>query len=194
MKMNVFAAAVCLSLITATSGSAATFDFTNTGPDQSTVDFGDFTVSASSTGLVNSGPSIVNQTSNGLAVQGGYFDTQGDQVDGAFFGTETLTFIFDQAVILTGIDFGAFNAVGGWFNSPDTYGLSLDGGATGVLNTDPWAGSELISMFSLTAANGSDWRVKSITYEVPAVPLPAGAVLLLSGLGAFGFARRRKTS
>lgn len=191
-KIGAIAACAFLSF-GATTASAATFDFNASGPDITTVDFGDFTVTASATGLGNIGPTVVNQTTNGLGIRGGYIDTQGDQVDG-FGGRETLTFVFDFAVTLTQIDFGSFNPTGGFFNAPDTYDLALNGESATNLNTDPWSGSELVTTFSLTAKEKADWRIKSISYEVSAVPLPAGGLLLLTGLGGLAFARRRKAA
>ncbi|MEO1027221.1 MAG: VPLPA-CTERM sorting domain-containing protein, partial [Pseudomonadota bacterium] len=50
------------------------------------------------------------------------------------------------------------------------------------------------SLFSLNAAGGAifDGTVGQYKLTVTSVPLPAGAVLLLSGLGGLAIARRRK--
>lgn len=38
-----------------------------------------------------------------------------------------------------------------------------------------------------------DWKLKALEYEVIPTPLPATGLMLIAGLGAFGFGRRRKT-
>ena len=81
-----------------------------------------------------------------------------------------------------------------WTQGGDEIGIlgTIGAGGVGSLRTDVvlTAGS----LFSLNAAGGNvfDGTVGQYKLTVTSVPLPAGAVLLLSGLGGLAIARRRK--
>ncbi|MBU2994651.1 VPLPA-CTERM sorting domain-containing protein [Octadecabacter sp. B2R22] len=80
--------------------------------------------------------------------------------------------------------------------------------STGVPVAESFVGGGLSltagSIYSFTASNGGaltrsyftgfDFTTTSVTPTPSPVPLPAGLPLLLAGLGAFGYVKRRKTA
>jgi transcriptional regulator of acetoin/glycerol metabolism len=67
--------------------------------------------------------------------------------------------------------------------------VQADTQAVTLSNVDLFGGN----LFGVVAGQGASWTLKSVsaTYT-PVVPLPAGGLLLLTGLGGLAFARSRK--
>ncbi|MEM8803052.1 MAG: VPLPA-CTERM sorting domain-containing protein [Pseudomonadota bacterium] len=82
-----------------------------------------------------------------------------------------------------------FDAV--WTQAGSEVGILGTGGSATLIRDVSIDGG---SLFSLNAAGGAifDGTVGQYKLTVTSVPLPAGAVLLLSGLGGLAIARRRK--
>lgn len=101
---------------------------------------------------------------------------------------ETLTLAFDQFVNITSISFRESHTklLNGTINLLGYGALTIIDGA--VVETDALLGK---SIFSFEHATGNDFYMANAT-AVSAVPLPAGAVLLLTGLAGMGVVGRRR--
>jgi len=125
-------------------------------------------------------------------------------------GPELAKFTFSKAINVLSVSFNQNDQnddVDLFAGTPLSFYLrdttSLSGGPTGdVISLAGNAAFQGITMFGVGLfdhptngpGNTSDQvRIASITFEIAAVPVPAGAVLMLTALGGLGFARKRKS-
>ncbi len=157
---------------------------------------------------------LVGQYSNGLGVTNnayscwwfGVCSTDNyHTVDGSNWD-DFLTLSFSQAIQLTSASFS-------YFGNKDDFRLFYDISGDGVLGDDdfitykeddnPFVDFPVIStsLIGIVATDKNDrWKLKSVHGNIlppppppSVIPLPAGGLLLLTGLGAFGLMRRRKS-
>ncbi|WP_342076557.1 VPLPA-CTERM sorting domain-containing protein [Yoonia sp. SS1-5] len=143
-------------------------------------------------GCGNWGFRYVRQTSRGLGIAG-FWD--GSSIDGNF-GNDLITFAFDRVidftqVIFTGVDWN------------DDFDVFIDGALVqeeiGIAHNNPFDLASLAVSSGTSISFGADgafdnFRIGGLQVEVAAVPLPAGALLLLTGLFGMGLMRRRATA
>ncbi|MEL7104675.1 MAG: VPLPA-CTERM sorting domain-containing protein [Pseudomonadota bacterium] len=222
LKSLAFASAMVITAgiaqaTTVSFGGAASNDL-GTSVDCSVFSAGcsDFTVTASSRGLLNDS-AAVSRRGNGIGVNapGGILgfpipDLQPGELDGfPSPSAEALTFTFDSQVTVTQLILARLNSGSDTDDEYDLFvdgGVFIDNGTQRVLN-----GAVTLTQFTIAAIGGDasndqngffgigaqfdDFRVKSITYEgVSAIPLPASSLLLLAGLAGLAALRRRKTA
>ncbi|MEO9896274.1 MAG: VPLPA-CTERM sorting domain-containing protein [Paracoccaceae bacterium] len=166
MNLRFFAAATCITICTATVGLAATFDYSYSFEDATVV-------SGSVEGKLQGDGNTVSIDSIGPLF-----------VDGSVFIAAPLDFTDDT----TG---GTLNFV--------LDGLGLNFGWVSVFDIDAqffivYDSLDLISIGASIDANTDTFDSDSwiATERVSAVPLPAGSLLLLSGLAGVAALKRRK--
>jgi hypothetical protein len=121
-----------------------------------------------------------------------------DNVSG-YGGGETLTLAFNKVVDFTSLTFRNYNHTAGMTGVLELVGFGQLTVTNGVVTTgaEGLSGSNTYRFKYLfgtdTASNNANEFYISAA-SVSAVPLPAGMVLLLTGFGALGVARRRKTA
>lgn len=186
MKFKKTLAGLALALgvgMSASTASAITVNFTG-GPNGTSLDFGDFTVTASA--LLSPAP-IVTHNSNGLGVRANIFDSVGS-LD-SFEGFEALTFSFDTTVVVNSV---SFNNLGG----NDDYSVFVDGFPVALgINANPLVGPATLDSFTIGVGlrDGDRFRIASIDYDIAPIPLPAAGWMLLAGLGGLYAVKRRKS-
>lgn len=135
------------------------------------------------------GDRYVRQTNYGIGIDGRW---DGSSIDGNY-GNDLITFVFDRVVdfstvIFTGVDWN------------DDFDLFIDGAL--VREENHIASQNPFNLAAMSVSSGQsisfgadgrfdNFRIGALSVDVAAVPLPAGALLLLTGLFGFGLLRRR---
>jgi hypothetical protein len=137
----------------------------------------------------------IHQNGNGL----GYIDASGDDrfgLDGRQGNIETLSFSFDQDVVLDAMSFTSFRRNRDTATFTNLGGLTSFENPVGGGNTTPTLSGINVSLaagtvFTVSAEDGNDiFRIMSL--EATAVPVPAAAWLFGSALAGIIGLRRRK--
>jgi len=184
------AAALALSAAGATSAATVNFNLAN-GPGiddrQSSFNF-----SSSGLNLTISASNLVAYRYDGIGVSSTNIEAGEFNSYAGHNGVESLTFTFDQSIQLNSISFYLFD------NNIDqvlmTYGsnsLTINKNSDAVFSTPL-----TLNSFTLTAQGlGTSTRISGLSVDTSAVPVPAAAWLMGSGLlGLAGMARRRRAS
>jgi hypothetical protein len=183
-------ALLAAALISGMAGaaSATTYNFSNNG----TV----FTVDGIKLTVTTPTGTVINTSGSGLGVRRNALEDTSMNSDAINEGKDILVFTFDHAVSLSSMSMTA------WQNGNllDQADLSYNGVTTRLPNTGPnftFSNPVYVTSFTLTAkGSGTAFRVASLGVSAqpvaPAVPVPAAAWLMGSGLvGLAGMARRR---
>jgi len=183
-------AALALGVAAGASAAPVTFNFNN----GSAIDNKQNSFVFSSGGVnltVTAGSNKVAYRQEGLGVFTGGADAGEFNSYLGHSGVETLTFTFDQTVNLSSISFFLFE------NNIDKGKLVYGGTSKDInKNSDAIFGTPIgLNSFSFTATGSfTSYRISGLSVDTiaPAVPVPAAAWLMGSGLvGLAGIARRR---
>jgi hypothetical protein len=191
MKFSKALLAGALMSAVAGTASATTYTFNSNG---TVFNIDGITLTVTSTA------GSVNNSSSGLGVKRSTFESGDMNSDLINEGKDTLVFTFSKAVKLNSFSMSS------WQNgsSLDQADLKYKGVTTRLPNTGPnftFTPTDYVTSFSLTAkGGGTAFRVKSLGVTeqpaaptTPAVPVPAAAWLMGSGLvGLAGLARRKR--
>ena len=192
--MKQFLTAAVLSLALGTGANAATQDFDSfTESDVITgLDLGGFSITAGSDSV-----SILN--SGNFFGTGNFIQTDPFSNDNPFRADFSVAGVSSVSIGLGDNNADEDNL---FVNAYDALDNLLD--STSLFNPAANVGFETLSVFGSDIAyvvfggTGQDGKYNvyadNFSFEVAAVPLPAGGLLLLGGLGAFGALRRRKKS
>ena len=195
------AIAAVLSLPVA--ASATTFTFGN-GPDSETYSDTVDGITLSASAGFYAGSTIQTTDADGLFGRELGFSNAGIGVDGPAdsedidgrFRNDLLTFTFSEKVNFKSVQFGNVDLnddfdmfVDGVFVAPGEFNIAAQNpyDLSGLVGTSISFGADDGGIFT----PADNFRIKSIT--VAAIPLPAGGLLLLTGLGAALVLRRRKS-
>lgn len=196
MKMNTQLAAFAAFFLAAGPVAAATFTFDSNSldsNDQMTVDgitvtayAGNYLDWPNPDTIISTDSYTVTQSSNGLGVRTNFLDD--DDVDGFIAANEVLTLTFSERVDFSQVLFA------NWDDN-DSFDLFVDYVLVDPEERSGYNPYPLAGLFGTSISFGADaldddFKIKSIT--VAPVPLPAGGLLLLAGLGGFTTLRRRK--
>lgn len=193
MRVTSLVGAIAAIVLSAGVASAATFSFNAVGPQVASLSGPGFTITPGSDGILNSSTRI-SQTATGLGVNGNP-DTNPGNIDGfPIFSSEFLTVNFHWLVTLKKIALG--NVDGN-----DDVDLFLNNALVGSYKASVLNSTDLdadITSFRIRASGtpladgfgNDDFTLSGFT--VAPVPVPAAGLLLIGGLAALGFARKRK--
>lgn len=175
-------------------GILATEDFNSYGADVSfsgtTIDIGDFTVTHN--GSTSTPYNVIDAHPLGI----GDFDIDGTSLlNGGVVDGETIVLTFDAPIYAFAADFSALNdgVQRSFFQvaGEDIYLPVLGGVEQQFVGFISDIAFTTITLVSLAASEG--YGMDNLMYGgASEVPIPAALPLLLSGLGAMGFASRRK--